>query len=221
MNFYEAGTAGVLACEFAGRLAPSTNGRRDAARTRRRGRRRRQQTAIQRPLTPPKLHVPSVHRTSCSNPNGVASSSPGLRGTSYPGWHSRESSTPTGLRHRSQPERGRPARKSPAMRSAASNRAAPRTPAAAEWRSPTTSRCARFKRPADFFSPFLCLHSFANSAFSGKRPRAISTRLLHAGWVMPQPRWGCGLAERFPRVARSSQPWAGGRNPVGILRGAF
>ena len=34
----------------------------------------------------------------------------------------------------------------------------------------------------------------------------------------PQPRWGCGFVDRFPRVARASQPWAGGRNPVGILR---
>ena len=37
----------------------------------------------------------------------------------------------------------------------------------------------------------------------------------------PQPRWGCGFADRFPRVARSSQPWAGGRNPVGIQRWNF
>jgi hypothetical protein len=31
------------------------------------------------------------------------------------------------------------------------------------------------------------------------------------------PRWGCDLLECFPRVARTSQPWALGRNPVGIF----
>ena len=32
----------------------------------------------------------------------------------------------------------------------------------------------------------------------------------------PQPRWGCGfLARGFPRVARTSQPWALRRSPVG------
>ena len=77
-----------------------------------------------------------------SNPNGIASSSPGLRGTSYPRWPKGELPTPTGL-----------------------------------------------------------------------RPAAITTR--------PQPRWGCWLLNGFPRVARSSQPWALGRNPVGIQRGEF
>jgi len=32
----------------------------------------------------------------------------------------------------------------------------------------------------------------------------------------PQPRWGCCIAPPVPRVARSSQPWALIRNPVGI-----
>ena len=32
----------------------------------------------------------------------------------------------------------------------------------------------------------------------------------------PQPRWGCLPSATFPRVARSSQPWALSRNPVGI-----
>src|SRR5579862_2480738 len=32
----------------------------------------------------------------------------------------------------------------------------------------------------------------------------------------PQPRWGWDLPFRFPRIARSSQPWAEGHNPVGI-----
>ena len=32
----------------------------------------------------------------------------------------------------------------------------------------------------------------------------------------PQPRWGCKSNRRLPRVARASQPWAGGWNPVGI-----
>ena len=34
----------------------------------------------------------------------------------------------------------------------------------------------------------------------------------------PQPRCGCHFASPFPKVARSSQPWAGGRNPFGIVR---
>jgi hypothetical protein len=34
---------------------------------------------------------------SCCNPKGIESSSPGLRGTSYPGWSSVRFSTPTGL----------------------------------------------------------------------------------------------------------------------------
>src|SRR5213075_2816347 len=46
---------------------------------------------------------------------------------------------------------------------------------------------------------------------------------------MPQPRWGCESSVTFPRVARSSQPWALLRNPFGIedtgkeqrLAGAF
>jgi len=32
----------------------------------------------------------------------------------------------------------------------------------------------------------------------------------------PQPRWGCLFSDGCPRVARSSQPWASLRNPVGI-----
>jgi len=70
------------------------------------------------------------------NPNGIVSSSPGLRGTSYPGWGAPAFATPTGLRR---------------VRSA-----------------------------------------------------------------KPQPRWGCRFCGRFPRVARSSQPWALSRNPFGI-----
>ena len=74
-------------------------------------------------------------------PNGLETSSPGLRGTSYPGFGTRRAATPTGLRH---------------------------------------------------------------------------------GWGVcrggPQPRWGCEFPGGIPRVARSSQPWAGGRNPVGIQR---
>src|ERR1039458_9975684 len=33
---------------------------------------------------------------------------------------------------------------------------------------------------------------------------------------LTQPRWGWPLAGAFPRVARGSQPWAGGHNPFGI-----
>src|SRR5207249_11106692 len=47
--------------------------------------------------------------------------------------------------------------------------------------------------------------------------------------TMPQPLWGCESSVTFPRVARSSQPWALLRNPFGIedtgkeqrLAGAF
>src|SRR5216683_227093 len=36
--------------------------------------------------------------------------------------------------------------------------------------------------------------------------------------AMTQPLQGWPQAARFPRVARSSQPWAGGRNPFGVER---
>jgi hypothetical protein len=36
-----------------------------------------------------------------------------------------------------------------------------------------------------------------------------------------QPRWGCDLFIRPPRVARSSQPWAEGCNPVGVVVCSF
>ena len=35
--------------------------------------------------------------------------------------------------------------------------------------------------------------------------------------MVPQPLQGCIHCSPFPRVARSSQPWTLGRNPVGIL----
>src|ERR1043166_4991649 len=43
----------------------------------------------------------------------------------------------------------------------------------------------------------------------------------HVEWdlfgIEAEPRWGCGVLRlSFPRVARSSQPWALRRNPVGI-----
>ena len=34
--------------------------------------------------------------------------------------------------------------------------------------------------------------------------------------IETQPLWGCAACRKVPRVARSSQPWASGRNPVGI-----
>jgi hypothetical protein len=35
-------------------------------------------------------------------------------------------------------------------------------------------------------------------------------------FVLTQPRWGCGfISQRFPRVARTSQPWALRHSPVG------
>jgi hypothetical protein len=40
------------------------------------------------------------------NPNGIASSSPGLRGTSYPGLDTEKSSTPTGLSQLAQAQAG-------------------------------------------------------------------------------------------------------------------
>ena len=89
-----------------------------------------------------KLCWPSLQQArGAPNPNGIVSSSPGLRGTSYPGWLSTMVTTPTGLR-------------------------------------PTIS-------------------------------------------AETQPRWGCSRSVGFPRVARAAQPWAGGRNPFGILRVAF
>ena len=39
------------------------------------------------------------------------------------------------------------------------------------------------------------------------------------GQRMPQPRWGWGSRRSLPRVARGSQPWAGGHNPFGIGKG--
>ena len=88
------------------------------------------------------MRTPGTQRS--SNPNGIVSSSPGLRGTSYPGSRTEWCATPTGL-----------------------------------W--------------------------------------PVGT----GGAEGPQPRWGCGVIARFPRVARASQPWAGGRNPVGIQRWDF
>ena len=71
-----------------------------------------------------------------SNPKGIVSSSPGLRGTSYPGSDAPRIPTPTGL---------------------------------------------------------------------------------HQVWVAePQPRRGCLPSATFPRVARTSQPWASSLNPFGI-----
>ncbi len=40
--------------------------------------------------------------------------------------------------------------------------------------------------------------------------------LGHVSAAAPQPRWGCLPSATFPRVARSSQPWALSRNPFGI-----
>jgi type I restriction-modification system DNA methylase subunit len=42
-------------------------------------------------------------------------------------------------------------------------------------------------------------------------------RIGACGWIQPEPRWGSvGFPIRIPRVARCSQPWAGGCDPVGI-----
>ena len=61
--------------------------------------------------------------------------------------------------------------------------------------------------------------------FSGHVPKPNRAARIHprddrrAANGMPQPLWALWGRNRFnlvPRVARSSQPWAGGRNPVGI-----
>src|SRR6266511_527877 len=39
--------------------------------------------------------------------------------------------------------------------------------------------------------------------------------------IKAQPRWGWMLSPARPRVARASQPWAGGHNPFGIERSNF
>jgi len=50
---------------------------------------------------------------------------------------------------------------------------------------------------------------------SGKMS-STPTGLRRASRFGSQPRWGCFHSNRIPRVARSSQPWALSRNPVGI-----
>src|SRR5205807_10654056 len=79
------------------------------------------------------------------NPNGIPSFSPGLRGTSYPGFVRQTSPTPTGLR---------------------------------PFRFPVSG--------------------------------AVGRNLVGVAFPL----------RRFPKVARCSQPWAGGHNPVGIARTA-
>ena len=164
MKLHEAGTAGVLACEFAGRLAPSTNGGRDSARTRRRKRPARKCSPISR----------------CESSCRYRRTKKRVR-------------LPRPVRHERGEGRG-------------------------EGCLTTANRLTIAKR---LLSPFLCLHSFANPVFSSRCPRAPSTptALRRAARAVPQPRWGCVLSTLFPRVARPSQPWAGGRNPVGILHG--
>ena len=72
----------------------------------------------------------------------------------------------------------------------------------------------------------------------GPKPRVGATRLpWEGGLIIHQPQRGCGLdaARRpicrnpvgvvfnlrpLPRVARSSQPWAGGHSPVGAGKGS-
>ena len=63
------------------------------------------------------------------------------------------------------------------------------------------------------FSPGL-----RGTSYPGSEAEWISTPtgLRHACRAEPQPRWGCLPSATFPKVARSSQPWALGRNPFGI-----
>ena len=62
------------------------------------------------------------------------------------------------------------------------------------------------------FSPGL-----RGTSYPGSQAAWISTPTgLGRVSAEPQPRWGCWPSATFPRVARSSQPWALGRNPFGI-----
>ena len=49
---------------------------------------------------------------------------------------------------------------------------------------------------------------------SAQTPRRL--RMEDRRKIETQPRWGCDLDQRFPRVAPTSQPWALLRNPFGI-----
>ena len=56
---------------------------------------------------------------------------------------------------------------------------------------------------------------------TGLRPGASAQTPRRLGMedrrkIETQPRWGCDLDQRFPRVAPTSQPWALLRNPFGI-----
>src|SRR5207249_1474613 len=53
---------------------------------------------------------------------------------------------------------------------------------------------------------------------SGAESIPTPTGLCPFSTAEPQPRWGCRSWLTLPKVARSSQPWALGRNPFGIRR---
>ena len=86
---------------------------------------------------------------------------------------------------------------------------------------------------------FVLLKSFADPCAESQRDSVVKPRVARneLPWVCParafQPQRGCstpidptdatplglkGNSTSFPRVARSSQPWAGGCNPFGIVR---
>src|SRR6266446_5049115 len=54
-----------------------------------------------------------------------------------------------------------------------------------------------------------------NAPHTGDNPERVVAD-DHGKKAMPQPLWGCEPSVTFPRVARSSQPWALLRNPFGI-----
>jgi hypothetical protein len=172
------------------------------------------------------------------NANGVPTSSPGLRGTRYPGSWSRQTS---------QPPRG-----------CAPNDARSAMPDGTALRFDSSSApiprvgLISFGQPwAEGRKPVGLGIPYANGVSSSSLglpspdgyPRAGLRSLdRYPGTPSPhasQPQRGCapcavrstppdGTALRFdsssnpnPRVARSAQPWAGGRKPVGLLNAPF
>src|SRR5687767_9017659 len=84
-----------------------------------------------------------------------------------------------------------------------------------DWRSP---RRWRDRGSADnpkgivSFSPGL-----RGTSYPGSKVEWVSTPtgLCHVSSATPQPRWGCMSSATIPKVARSSQPWAGRWNLFG------
>ena len=84
--------------------------------------------------------------------------------------------------------------------------------------APSRKRTARLKKRR-FFNPKGIVPSspgLRGTSYPGSRPDGFSTPtgLRHVPTSGSHPRWGCWPSARFPRVARASQPWAGGHNPL-------